>query len=124
MLKFDWPDIENALEKLAEYNWGYYSCSVSQLDLKALYRAKMPQPPYLWQEIAWVEHGESTGSLFYHSVYRSWIYIWMLAQPDKKNSYLVIAKGDPGMPQTWDCRLFLPNLQSLLSCSNCRRSIQ
>lgn len=123
VLKFEWPDIENALEKLADYNWGYYSCGVSQSDLKTLIQTKMPQPPYLWQEIAWVEHGESTGSLFYHYVYRSYIYMWMLTPPDRKNSYLVIAKGDPGVAQTWDCRLLFPSLNPI-ACLDCRRNVQ
>lgn len=109
-LTFDWPDIENALEKLAEYNWGYYACSQTQVELKSFMRDKMPKPPYLWQEVAWVEYGDNTGSLFFHSVFRSWIYIWMLRQPGNQNSHLVIAKGDPGMPQTWDCRLILPQI--------------
>ncbi len=108
VLKYDWPDIENALEKLADYNWGYYSCSQTQVELKTFIYDKMTKPPYLWQEVAWVEHGNSTGSLYFHSVFRAWIYIWMLRQPGNQNSYLVIAKGDLGMPQTWDCRLVLP----------------
>jgi hypothetical protein len=122
VLEFDWPDIETALEKLEDYNWGYYSCLLSQPELKAFYREKMPKPPYLWQEVAWVEHGDSTGALFYHSVFRSWIYIWMLPQAGSQNSHLVIAKGDPGMPQTWDCWLWHPN-NLAFACPPCQRSI-
>jgi hypothetical protein len=120
VLRFEWPDIETAREKLAQYTWGYYSCETSQLELESLIHTKMIQPPYLWQEVAWVEHGDSTGSLYYHSVYQAWIYVWMLTQPDRKNSYLVVAKGDPGMPQTWDCRLRVPGFPTLLACLDCR----
>lgn len=115
VLQYDWPDIENALEKLADYNWGYYSCSQTQVELKSFISEKMPKPPYLWQEVSWVEYKDSTGSLYFHSVFRAWIYIWMLRQPDNQNSYLVIAKGDPGMPQTWDCRLILPESLSRIA---------
>jgi hypothetical protein len=123
VLKYEWPDIENALVKLAEYNWGYYSCSVTQPELKAFIRDKMPKPPYLWQEVSWVEHGDATGSLYFHSVFRAWIYIWMLQQSDKQNSHLVIAKGDPGMPQTWDCRLLLPGTLAHLTCPIYQRKV-
>ncbi len=123
VLKYDWPDIENALQKLADYNWGYYSCSLTQPELKSFIRDKMPKPPYLWQEVSWVEHGDATGSLYFHSVFRAWIYIWVLRQPDNQNSYLVIAKGDPGMPQTWDCRLLHSGTLARLACPICQRTV-
>jgi hypothetical protein len=109
-LKFDWPDIDEALEKLEDYNWGYYSCTMPQTELQAFVRQSMPKPPYLWEEINKAEHQGGSVYLFYHRVYVIWIYIWMLPQTDAQMSYLVIAKGNPGMAQTWECRLSGPTL--------------
>jgi hypothetical protein len=121
-LAFEWPNIETALEKLKDYNWGYYTCSLSQPELKSFMHEKMVLPPYLWQEVTWVDNGPSTGALYFHSVFRAWIYLWMVPQPSNKDSYLVIAKGDPGAPQTWDCRLLVPETLARVSCPVARRS--
>lgn len=104
-LKFDWPDIENALEKLKDYNWGYYRCAMTAPELITFLHAGMVKPPYLWQFINMAEHNNGRVSLFYQPFQVIWIYIWMLPGPDDRSSYLVIAKGEPGFPSTWDCRL-------------------
>lgn len=107
-LKFDWPDIENALEKLADYNWGYYRCDLTQAELSAFYRTNMLKPPYLWREVNHAEHNNGIVVLFYHPVKVTWNYLWMLPGPDAKSSYLVISRSDPGEPQAWECRLESP----------------
>ncbi len=108
--KFDWPDIENAEEKLADYNWGYYRCATPQPALSQLYRSDMPQPPYLWREVNHAEHNNGIVVLFYHPVKITWIYLWMLPGPDAQSSYLVISRSDPGEPQAWECRWLSPEI--------------
>jgi hypothetical protein len=107
-LKFDWPNIDEALEKLEDYNWGYFGCAMPQVELQAFVRQNMPKPPYLWEEVNGAEHQGGAVLLFYHRVFITWIYIWMLPQNDARLSYLVIAKGNPGMAQTWECNLRRP----------------
>ena len=106
--KFAWPNVEAATEKLADYNWGYYRCSLAQADLAKLIRQEMPKPPYLWDEVNWVEQPEGTLGVFFQRVRQVWIYIWMLRTPDGATSNMVIARGNPGMPQSWECRLWPP----------------
>jgi len=107
-LKFTWPNIETALEKLADYEWGYYSCALPQAALVTFYRNTMPKPPYLWEQVNDVTHTEGTLGLYYHPVRRTWLYIWMLPQTDKGSSYLVIAHGPPGESQSWECWVPVP----------------
>jgi hypothetical protein len=107
-VKFDWPDIDNILDKLAEYNWGYYSCAIPQPELLAFLRTGMPKPPYLWREVNHADYAGATVVLFYNDVNGIWIYIWTIPRPDKQTSYMFIAKGDPGVPQTWECMLSSP----------------
>ncbi len=110
VLQFDWPDIENAQEKLADYNWGYYRCAVTQTELSVLYRENMVKPPYLWREVNHAEHNNGIVVLFYHCVKVTWIYLWMLPGPESQSSYLVISRSDPGEQQAWECRLPLPEI--------------
>ena len=117
-VKFDWPDIENALEKLADYNWGYYTCAIPQPQLLSLLRDGMPKPPYLWREVNHADHAGGTVVLFYRSFKIIWIYIWVLPGPDTQTSYMFIAKGYPGVPQTWECRLLLPGTQNPASLTS------
>jgi hypothetical protein len=107
-LKFNWPDIEEALEKLEDYTWGYYSCAMPQAELQAFLRQNMPKPPYLWQEVNGSEYQGGSVFLFFHRDFVTWIYIWMLPRDDPQMSYLVIAKGDPGVGNSWECRLNRP----------------
>lgn len=107
-LVFDWPDIEEALEKLKEYNWGYYRCALSQPALLAFHRQNMSKPPHLWREVNHAEHNGGIVVLYYQPFMVIWMYMWMLPNPDKQTSYLVIARGDPGTPQTWECRRTIP----------------
>jgi hypothetical protein len=104
----DWPDMENAQEKLADYHWGYYRCDTPQPALSQLYRSNMDMPPYLWREVNHAEHNNGIVVLFYHPVKVTWIYLWMLPGPEVQSSYLVISRSDPGEPQAWECRLSLP----------------
>jgi hypothetical protein len=104
-LQFDWPNIDEALKKLETYNWGYYSCAMPQAELQSLIRQTMPKPPYLWEEVNGTHYQGGSVFLFYHEIGATWIYIWLLPQADKQMSYLVIARGDPGELQTWECRL-------------------
>ena len=104
-VKFDWPDIDNILDKLSEYNWGYYTCAIPQPELLTFLRTGMPKPPYLWREVNHADYAGATVVLFYNDVDGVWIYIWTLPRSDKETSYMFIAKGDPGVPQTWECLL-------------------
>jgi hypothetical protein len=104
-LQFDWPNMDEALEKLEAYNWGYFACAMPQAELQSFVRQNMPKPPYLWEEVNGTENQGGAVFVFYHNVYVTWIYIWMLPQDDKQMSYMVIARGDPGEAQTWECRL-------------------
>jgi hypothetical protein len=103
-LVFDWPDIEQALEKLEEYNWGYYACDVTQPALQTFLRDTMPKPPYLWREVNHANHNNGQVTLYYQPYSVIFMYIWTLPKPDTQTSYMVIARGDPGIPQTWECR--------------------
>jgi hypothetical protein len=109
-LTFDWPDIEEALAKLEDYTWGYYSCAMPQAELQAFLRQNMPKPPYLWQEVNGSEYQGGSVFLFFHRDFVTWVYIWMLPRTDSQMSYLVIAKGDPGVGNSWECRLSRPPL--------------
>jgi hypothetical protein len=104
-IKFSWPNLETALQQLAEYNWGYYSCSSPQSDVAALFHEKMVKPPYNWEQTNWIENEGTTLGVYYHSVFKVWIYIWMLPSPDKKTSNLVISRSDPGGSMGWECKL-------------------
>ena len=104
-LKFDWLDIATALEKLADYQWGYYTCAISQPTLAAFLQEHMNKPPYRWRE---VNHANDRGgrvTLYFQPDLETFMYIWTLPKPDTQTSYMVVARGDPGMPQTWECRL-------------------
>jgi hypothetical protein len=105
---FDWPDMENAQEKLADYHWGYYRCALTQPELTALYREDMVKQPYLWREVNHAEQNSGIVVLFYHPVKITWNYLWMLPGPDAQSSYLVISRSDPGESQAWECRLSSP----------------
>ena len=105
-VKFDWPDVDKILEKLADYNWGY--CAMPQPELLTFLRAGMPKPPFLWREVNHVDYAGATVVLFYQSGKGIWNYVWTLPGPDKQTSYMLIAKGNPGFPQTWECRQLLP----------------
>jgi hypothetical protein len=94
-LKFDWPNVDEALKKLADYSWGYYGCAMPQTELQAFIRQRMSKAPYLWEEVNGTQYQGGSVFVFYHSVYATWVYIWM--------SYLVIAKGNPGVGNTWEC---------------------
>ena len=109
-VKFDWPDIDNILQKLEQYHWGYYTCAMTQPELLAFLRAGMPKPPYLWREVNHVDYAGATVVLFYQGGKGIWNYVWTLPGPDKQTSYLLIAKGEPGFPQTWECRLMFPQM--------------
>jgi hypothetical protein len=102
-LQFDWPDKEAVFEKLADHTWGYYRCSIPQPGLAAFYAQKMVRPPYNWQQVAWLDNSGGSVVLYYSSLLRVWIYLWLLPGPDKTSSYLVVSKSDPGAPQGWDC---------------------
>ncbi len=107
-LKFDWPDIENVLDKLADYTWGYFRCDLTQPELSALYRGDMVKPPYLWREVNHAEHNNGIVVLFYHPSKVTWNYIWMLPRSEAQSSYLIISRSAPGEPQAWECRRSLP----------------
>lgn len=107
-LDFAWPNKEEALEKLADYNWGYYRCPMTQAELLSFYRTNMPKPPYLWREVNHADHLGGIVVLFYQAYAVTWMYIWMLPDPANNTSYLVIARGDPGTPQTWECMRSVP----------------
>jgi hypothetical protein len=102
-LKFDWPNIDEAMKKLADYTWGYYGCAVPQTELQNFFRQNMRKTPYLWEEVNGTQYQGGSVYVYYHSVYATWVYIWMLPQTDKQMSYLVIAKGNPGVGNTWEC---------------------
>ena len=104
-LVFDWPDIDEALEKLAEYNWGYYTCDQTQSALQAFLRDNMVKPPYLWREVNHANYNGSQVTLYYQPFSVVFMYVWVLPKPDTQTSYLIIARGNPGVPQTWECRL-------------------
>jgi hypothetical protein len=104
-LQFTWPNMDAALEKLADYSWGYYRCPMSQPELLAFAQSTMPRPPYLWREVNHAEHEGGIVVLYYQATSWTWMYVWMLPGPDAQSAYLVIARGDPGMAQTWECRL-------------------
>jgi hypothetical protein len=118
-LQFDWPNMEEALEKLEAYNWGYFACAMPQTELQSFLRQNMPKPPYLWEEVNGTQYQGGAVFAFYHNVYVTWIYIWMLPQTDSQMSYLVIAKGDPGEAQTWECRLSGPPLLARAAFQAC-----
>ena len=107
-LKFDWPDIEAAFEKLAEYNWGYYSCAISQPELVTFLKQNMSKSPYVWRTVNEVEHSGGQLTLYYEPFSITFMYVWMLPKPDTQTSYLIMARGNPGMPQTWECSQLLP----------------
>ncbi len=109
-LEFDWPDIENVREKLADYYWGYYRCDVTQPELSLYYRTNMSQPPFLWREVNHAERKDGMVVLFYHPVKVTWNYLWMLPGPDARSSYLVVSRSGPGEPQAWECRLSSPDI--------------
>ncbi len=109
-LKFDWPDVENALERLADYNWGYYTCAMAQPELSEFYRVNMMKPPFLWRQVNHAEHDNGIVVLFYHPVKVTWGFLWMLPGPDAQSSYLIISRSDPGEPQAWECRLSSPEI--------------
>ena len=102
-LKFDWRDIETAIEKLADYNWGYYTCALSQPELAAFLKQNMSKSPYVWRTVNQVEHDGGQVTLFYDPFSVTFMYVWTLPKPDTQTSYLIIARGNPGMPQTWEC---------------------
>lgn len=102
-LKFDWPDIEAALEKLVDYNWGYYTCAMSQPELVTFLKQSMSKSPYVWRTVNQVEHDGGQVTLFYDPFSVTFMYVWTLPKPDTQTSYLIIARGNPGTPQTWEC---------------------
>lgn len=108
-LKFDWPNIEEALEKLAEYHWGYYTCALSRSELAVFLRQNMTKSPYVWRTVNQVEHTEGQVTLYYDPFSITFMYVWTLPKPDTQTSYLIIARGDPGTPQTWECSQLLPS---------------
>ena len=109
-LKFDWPDIETALEKLANYNWGYYTCAMSQSELATFLHDEIVKPPYLWREVNHAEHSSGQVVLYYQRFTVTFMYIWTLPKPGTQTSYMIIARGDPGTPQTWECRRWVSPL--------------
>lgn len=107
-LVFDWPDIEEALEKLEEYNWGYYTCDVTQPALQTFLHDNMPKPPYLWREVNHANHNNGQVTLYYQPFSIVFMYIWTLPMPGTQTTYMIIARGDPGLPQTWECLKHFP----------------
>lgn len=103
VLSFQWPNVEEALEQLEEYTWGYYECDLPAKDLEAFYHREAPKPPWLWEEVNGADHVGGHVRLYYQRFQLIWIYIWMLPRDGGQHSYLVIAKGDPGEAQTWEC---------------------
>ena len=103
ILSFEWPNGEEALEQLEEYTWGYYKCDPTARELESYLHREMPKPPWLWEEVNGADHLGGHVRLYYQSIQLIWIYIWMLPADAGQHSYLVIAKGDPGEAQTWEC---------------------
>jgi hypothetical protein len=99
---FTWPGIEN-IKKDAE-NLEYYRCQQPYGQVATFYREKMLNPPYNWQEIAWVELPEGTLGEYFHAVYQSWFYLWFV--PDQsagQASYLVAAWRQGEVPLDLPC---------------------
>jgi hypothetical protein len=116
-LKFDWPDIEEALEKLEDYNWGYYACAMPQPELAFFLGENMRKPPHLWREVNHAYYASGQVTLYYQPFSVTFMYVWMLPKPDTQTSYMIIARGDPGTPQTWECwkRFSPPGFEIALS---------
>jgi hypothetical protein len=107
-VKFDWPNIDERLQELADALWGYYSCPGSQKDIAAFYRQQMPKPPINMYETNWVERAEGSVGVYYNGV--SWIYLWVVPQPDNLNSSFVIVAQSYN-PVSGNCWLELPQIK-------------
>ncbi|MGD0751544.1 MAG: hypothetical protein ABSA23_09055 [Anaerolineales bacterium] len=105
---FDWPNIQERLQELSGAFWGYYSCNGPQAQVAAFYRAKMPKPPYNMNETNWVVRVEGTVGVYYNDASKTWIYLWVVAQPNNpQKSYVIVA--DTTDPVSGECRLERPN---------------
>jgi hypothetical protein len=84
---FSWPN----LDQIVGASWGYYSCNQSQSAVAAFYRDQLPKAPYDDMEINWVERDNGTVGVYYVTS-GTYLYIWMLPQPDNPQaSYIILA---------------------------------
>ncbi len=110
-IKFDWPNIDERLQELADAQWGYYSCPAPQADVAAFYRKQMPKPPTNMYETNWVERAEGSVGVYYNGSSTIWTYLWVIPQPDDAlKSYVIVAQSLD--PVQGECMLDQPLLIS------------
>ena len=102
---FDWPNVDEARLKLANYNWGYYACDAPVADLKSYIQANMTRPPYLWMDINSAEYKSGVVHAYFQSIQIIWVYVWMLPAGDRQVAFAVVAKGDPLEASAWRSRM-------------------
>jgi hypothetical protein len=71
----------------------------------------MLKPPYLWREVNSAQHLGGKVTLYYQPFSITFMYVWVLPRPEAQTAYLIIARGDPGIPQTWECRQSFPEYE-------------
>jgi hypothetical protein len=98
--RFEWPGIEEIKDVT---DWAYFRCTQSPTQVAAFYREKMVNPPYNWQEIAWVERPEGTLGVYFHTVFQRWLYVWMLPRPNDPKAHLVVAEREGDVPLDLPC---------------------
>jgi hypothetical protein len=106
-IKFDWPNIDERLQELADAQWGYYSCPQPQPIVAAFYREQMPKPPVNMYETNWVERTEGSVGVYYNGSSTIWTYLWVISQPrGAQKSYVIVAQSLD--PVQGECKLDLP----------------
>ena len=124
-IKFDWPNIDERLQELADAQWGYYSCPAPQAKVSAFYREWMPKPPTNMYETNWVERAEGTVGVYY--IYKgatlNWIYLWVVPQSDNpQESYIIVAQSTE--PVIGECRLDRPIINDDIAGAEIPRSLE
>lgn len=103
---FPWPNIKQRLKELEKSYQGYYTCSQPVAEVTPFYRKNIIKPPYNMNETNWVERPEGTLGLYYHSPTQTWLYLWIVPQPDNAQASLIIAaQSDASIFQPGECRL-------------------
>jgi len=107
-IKFEWPDIETVLQKLEDYNWDTIAARCLRQRWRRSSTRGWSSLPYNWEEQHWTDNDLGSVGLYYHSVFRVWIYVWMLPGPDEKSTPTGHRTQRPGTAMGWECRLSPP----------------
>jgi hypothetical protein len=109
---FDWPNIEQRFRELADSDWYYFSCPQPSDVVSSFYRENATQPPYLLSETNWIDRPEGSLGIYFHSVKRFTLYLWIVPQStNHQATYLIAAFTEGELIFEEECYLEGPHRQ-------------